>query len=165
VHHGTRETARRPAGADFSGSKQFTEYKVELLFEIILQAFGWIFQILGEFLLQLALEAIAELFGHSLKEPFRRPGPPRPWLAAIGYLIFGAIGGGISLWLLPDLFIESGWLRIANLLVTPLLSGLLMEAIGTWRRQRDKEVIRLESFAYGFCFAFSMALVRYTFGQ
>jgi hypothetical protein len=40
-----------------------------------------------------------------------------------------------------------------------------MEAIGTWRRQRDKEVIRLESFAYGFCFAFSMALVRYTFGQ
>ncbi len=78
------------------------------------------------------------------------------------YLIFGAIDGGISLRLLPALFIESGWLRIANLLVTPLLAGLLMEAIGAWRKQREKNVIRLETIAYGFCFAFSIALVRYS---
>lgn len=138
---------------------------MEIVFEVILQVFGWIVQVLGELLLQLVMEAIAELFGHSVKEPFRRPEPPRPWLAAIGYLIFGALAGGLSLWLLPSLFIETGWLRIANLLVTPILAGLLMEAIGSWRRKNEKEVIRLESFAYGFCFAFSMALVRYTFGQ
>lgn len=27
------------------------------------------------------------------------------------------------------------------------------------------EVLRFESFAYGFCFAFSMAVVRYAFGK
>jgi hypothetical protein len=38
-----------------------------------------------------------------------------------------------------------------------------MGAIGAWRRRRDKAVIRLESFAYGYCFALSMALVRFFF--
>ena len=73
---------------------------------------GWLFQLVGEFLLQIASEAIAELIGHSMREPFRRSQPIRPWLAGIGYAIFGAVAGGLSLWLLPDLFIEARWLRL-----------------------------------------------------
>lgn len=137
---------------------------MEVIAEIIFQVLGWILQFLGELFLQLVLEAIAELIGHSIKEPFRRPRPVRPWLAAIGYIIFGAVAGGLSIWLLPELFIKAQWLRIANLLFTPLVAGLVMEAIGSWRARRNKEVLRLESFAYGFCFAFAMALVRYAFG-
>jgi sterol desaturase/sphingolipid hydroxylase (fatty acid hydroxylase superfamily) len=138
---------------------------MEIIAEIVFQVLGWILQFLGELLLQVAFEAIAEVFGHAVKEPFRRPRPVQPWLAAIGYLIFGATAGGLTMWLFPDLFIKARWLRVANLLLTPIAAGLIMEAIGSWRERRDKEVLRLESFSYGFCFAFAMALVRYAFGK
>jgi sterol desaturase/sphingolipid hydroxylase (fatty acid hydroxylase superfamily) len=138
---------------------------VELIAEIVLQVLGGILQFLGELLLQVVFEAIAELFGHAVKEPFRRPHPVRPWLAAIGYLFFGAAAGGLTIWLVPELFIKAQWLRIANVVLTPLAAGLVMEAIGSWREHRAKEVLRLESFAYGFCFAFGMAVVRYALGR
>ena len=138
---------------------------MELIAEIVFQLLGWIFQFLGELLLQLIFEAMAEFFGHAVKEPFRRPRPIHPWLAAMGYLIFGAIAGGVTAWAVPELFIKVEWLRIANLLLTPLAAGAIMGAIGSWRRRREKEVLRLESFAYGFCFAFAMAVVRYAFGK
>jgi hypothetical protein len=138
---------------------------VEIIIELIFQALGFIVQVLGEMLLQFIGEAIAELIGHSIKEPFRRPKPVHPWLAATGYFIFGAVAGSVSLWLLPNHFIDANWLRLANLLLTPIVSGLVMAKIGSWRLKQEKEVIRLETFTYGFCFAFSMALVRYAFGK
>jgi hypothetical protein len=138
---------------------------VEVIAEILFQIAGWILQFLGELLLQLIFEAIVELIGHSVKEPFRRPQPVHPSLAAIGYVLFGAAAGGISLWLVPDLFIEKGWLRWVNLLVLPVAAGGVMSAIGAWRRHRDMRVIRLDSFAYGYCFAVSMAVVRFIWGQ
>lgn len=55
----------------------------------------FIFEVVGEFLLQVLGEALVELGFHSLGEPFRRP--PNPWLASLGYPLFGAILGGLSL--------------------------------------------------------------------
>lgn len=138
---------------------------MEIIAEVILQILGWVFQFLGELVLQVIFEALAELFGHSVKAPFRRPRPTQPWLAATGYLIFGAAAGGLTVWLVPELFIEAEWLRVANLVLTPVAAGLVMEAIGSWRARREREVLRLESFAYGFCFAFGMAVVRYAFAH
>lgn len=138
---------------------------MEIFAEIILQVFSVLLQFLGELLLQIIGEAIAELIGRSLKEPCRRPRPMNPILAGLGYLIFGAVAGGLSLWLIPSLFIRSQWLRIANLLLTPLLAGLLMARLGAWRREHEQETIRLDTFAYGFCFALSMAIVRFAWGQ
>jgi len=133
--------------------------------EIIVEIIGWILQLLGEFLLQIIGEAIAELIGHSLKEVFRRPKPLHPWLAAIGYFIFGTIAGALSLWLLPSLFVKATVLRYANLIFTPIVAGFVMAWVGSWRRKHEKELIRLDSFSYGFCFSFSMALVRFIGGH
>lgn len=138
---------------------------MEIIAEIILQIVLWIVQFLGELLLQFFGEMIAELIGRSLKEPFRRPEPFHPLLAVTGYAIFGAVTGGISLWLVPSLLISAQWLRIVNLVVTPLLAGLIMERLGAWRTKRDQQTIRLDTFAYGFVFALSMALVRFTWGH
>lgn len=138
---------------------------MEIIAELLLRALGWLFQLVGEFILQMVLEALAELFGHAFKRTWRQLGPAKPWLTALGYLALGTGAGALSLWLFPTHLIDSGWLRIANLLITPLLAGLLMEAIGNWRERREKEVIKLETFAYGFCFAFAMTLVRYVFGK
>jgi hypothetical protein len=134
---------------------------VEIIVELLLA----ILQILGELVLQIVLEALAELGLHSVREPFRRPKPLHPVLAAIGYGIFGAGAGALSLWLLPNLFITVEWLRIANLVITPVAAGGVMVAFGVWRRRRDEELIRLDRFSYGFLFAFAMALVRFIWGH
>jgi hypothetical protein len=135
---------------------------LEIIAEILAQVVIFILQILWEIVLQLVFEIVGELLIHASKEPFRRPKPLSPLVAAAGYAIYGAAAGGISIWLLPHHLIEQHWLRIANLAIAPIVAGGLMAAIGAWRRRRDLEVVRLESFFYGYFFALFMALVRFT---
>ena len=122
----------------------------------------FIFEMVGEFLLQAILEGLVELGFHSLAEPFRKP--PNPWLAAIGYALFGAVAGGLSLLLFPD-HLVSGNLRLANLGVTPIAVGLLMCIMGIWRSRHDQPVLRIDRFAYGYVFALFLALVRFWFAK
>lgn len=129
---------------------------MEITFEII-------FSFVGEFLLQVLLEALAEMGLHSMRETWRRP--PNPWFAAIGYALFGAIAGGLSLLIFPALLVHAHGFQLMNLVLTPIAAGLAMMAMGAWRRRRDQEMIRLDKFAYGYLFALAMALVRFNFGN
>ncbi len=137
---------------------------MEIIIEILLQIFRFLFQILGEFLLQLIVEIFAELIGQSTKRMWQRDVPFPAVLAALGYAALGAACGGLSLWLVPTLLLDVPGLRLANLLVTPVLVGALMGAMGAWRRRVGWARIRLDTFAFGFCFAFAMALVRFIWG-
>ena len=123
----------------------------------------FLFQIIGEIVLQIVFEALAELGLHSLAEPFRRP--PNPWLAAFGYVLFGAAAGGLSLLAFPSHFVSSHSLRIANLIITPIAVGLLMCAMGAWRARREEPLLRIDRFTYGYLFAASLALVRFAFAH
>lgn len=138
---------------------------MEILVEILVQGLWWLIEFLGELLLQACGELIAEAIGRTLREPFRRSKPIRPWLAALAYSVFGAAAGVISLWLVPALFISTHWLRIVNLALTPAISGLVMARLGAWRKGRDESTIRIDTFTYGFLFAFSMALVRFSWAK
>lgn len=135
---------------------------MEILFELLL----WLGQLLGELLLQLVLEALAELGVEAIKEAVRsaRPTPPkekyRPWLAAIGYVLLGAIFGLISLWPFPHHFATHLGLRIANLIITPCVAGWAMVELGRWRQRRNQPAILLHKFRYGYLFALSFAAVR-----
>ena len=120
-----------------------------------------LFEVLGEFLLQVFVEALVELGFHSLAEPFRRP--PNPWLAALGYAIFGAALGGLSLLLFPANLAPTGVARVANLVLTPIAVGGCMVALGAWRARRGESLLRLDKFVYGYLFALSLALVRFYF--
>lgn len=116
-------------------------------------------EILGEFLLQMLIEALAEVGLHALKEPFKRP--PNPWFASIGYALFGCVAGGISLWLVPDHCIPEGPWRVVNVAVTPMVVGLAMALIGAWRSKRNLQVIKLDRFSYGALFALALGLMRF----
>lgn len=133
---------------------------MEIIAEILLQLCGFLLEIFAEFLLQGAFELLAELGFRSLGEPFKRRVPLNPFLAAVGYLLYGAIAGGLSL-LLPKMFIVPNMWRIANLMVTPLICGYAMAVLGRFRTSRGSEALRLDTFSYGYLFALGMAVVRY----
>ena len=126
---------------------------MEVIFEIIAQVVVWLFQLFGELVLQALGELIAELIGRSVIEPFRRSKPIRPGFAVVGYAVFGALIGAVSLWLIPALFISEPSLRIVNLLLTPIVAGLMMTRLGAWRKKNEQATTRLNTFAYGFIFA------------
>ncbi|MES2933809.1 MAG: hypothetical protein V4805_10020 [Pseudomonadota bacterium] len=123
----------------------------------------FLFEICCEFLLQAAVEILAELGFHSLAETFHRR--PNPWLAAIGFALFGAAAGGLSLLLFPSHFVHNHTLRLVNLLVTPIAAGLMMMALGAWRARHGQDVLRIDRFFYGYLFALALAVVRFVYPQ
>jgi hypothetical protein len=134
--------------------------------EIILEL---LFEFFGELILQLIAEIFVDSSTHGAKKVMRRSGRPSkpvdPMLAACGYVAAGWLAGMLSLWLVPQLFIRSQMASIAGLLLVPIASGLIMMWIGSWRKRHDKQVNGIETFAYGFCFAFTMSLVRLIWGH
>ena len=116
-----------------------------------------ILEVVGELFLQVAVELLADCGIHVFKrKPLRNP-----VAAAVGYLLFGAVAGGLSLLVFEDSFITHPALRVANLVLAPVLAGYAMALIGKARNKRGKEPLRLERFAYGFLFAFGISLVRF----
>lgn len=125
--------------------------------------FEFLFSVVGELLLQIIVEVLIELGSNGLANTLIERKDRNPYLAFVGYCIFGAIAGAISLWIIPHQIIESETFALANLFFTPIIAGLLMSFMGYIRKSKGKEIIRLDSFIYGFIFAFFMALIRYNF--
>lgn len=125
---------------------------MEFLFEIV-------FQFVGEILLQIGFEVLAELGQHRLSNRLRKPRDPI--LSTIGFILCGAIAGGISLLILPASPIRNPDLRMINLIVTPVIASAVMMLIGRLRDRKGQDLVRLDRFGYAFVFAFSMALVRF----
>jgi hypothetical protein len=117
-------------------------------------------QLLAELLMQALAELGVELGLRSIREPFRKR-VVNPVLAGLGYFLVGAGVGGLSLLIFPSSFVAGQAARIISLVVTPLLAGVLMGALGAWRRRREQELIRMDRFGYAFAFALGMALVRF----
>jgi hypothetical protein len=133
--------------------------------EILAELLAPLLEFLAEILLQLVFEWLAQFGLRSIKAPFKSGQETSPWFAVIGYALYGTVIGAISLLIFPSSFVTSKPLRLANLIVTPLIVGGLMAAIGAWRRRHDKSVNRLDRFAYGVVFAFAMAAVRFMFAS
>jgi hypothetical protein len=125
---------------------------MEIIFEVL-------FQFLGELLLQIVVQLLVELGFHSLENSIRRR--PNPALATIGYILWGLMAGGLSLWAFPYSIIEDPTLRLLNLIATPVTLGCLMTLIGRFRARKGQDLVRLDQFGYAFVFAFAMAFVRF----
>lgn len=123
----------------------------------------FIIEIVLEFLVAMVWELFADLIIH-----FRARNPWLNWAASmlVNALVlfgFGLICGLLSLLFFPRAFVRSESLHGISLVITPVLAGLCMAAIGWIRERRGKLVTRLESFSYGFVLAFGIALIRFYF--
>ncbi len=81
------------------------------------------------------------------------------------YAILGFALGSLTLAFHREHFITNLTLRKINLIVTPLLMGFIMSYRGKVIRRKGHETIRLETFGYGFIFAFTLGLARYLWGR
>lgn len=127
---------------------------MEVLIELLLAFFG-------ELVLPLIWEIFAEVGLQSLVEPFKKE--PRPWVAALGYSVFGAALGGLSLLVLPHHMLGSHGLQVVSVALSPVVAGLGMAAVGAWRAKRGQRVLRIDRFSYGYVFALAFGLVRFAF--
>ena len=134
---------------------------MEILLELVFWLAGLLLEMFGEVLLQLGVE----LGARSLAAPFKREGSVHPAFTAVGYSLFGAAAGGLSLLVFPDLFVRSPTARLASLVATPVIAGLLMAVIGRRRAAKGQPTIAIDRFACGYLFALAMAGTRYAFGH
>jgi hypothetical protein len=123
----------------------------------------FLFEILGEFILQFVGEVLLEVGLQALAAPFRKESSA--WLAAIGYAVFGAVLGALSLLVFPNYLMADKSLRVANAALSPIVAGLGMAAMGKWRARRGQAVLRIDKFAYGYLFALGFGLVRFGFAS
>jgi len=122
-----------------------------------------LFEFFIEFVLQVVLEVLLEVGLHKLSVTSWERKTIKATFAVLTYFALGFLVGWFSILVFPRSFIRASRLHGISLLITPLLAGLTMACVGWIRRRRGKLVIQLDSFAYGFLFAFGMALVRFLF--
>lgn len=82
-------------------------------------------------------------------------------MAGIGIAALGGVAGVITSLLLPSRIIQNNPVPGVSLLLSPVVTGLLMEAYGRWRTHRGGQPSYVATFWGGALFAFSMALVRF----
>lgn len=84
------------------------------------------------------------------------------------FLVLGLLGLSIGLLSIP-IFPHRLWapsrLHGINLLISPVLTGLMLSWTGAALRKREKETTPIQRFGYGFIFAFGIALMRLLFAR
>jgi hypothetical protein len=112
-------------------------------------------RILVELLVQLFVEVLADAIWRRL------PASARVFIKALLSAILAALLAWLYTVLAPDPLFRGETLRIAYLVVAPVMIGLLMTWIGACFVRMEKSRSTLEGFGFGWLFAFSFALTRY----
>jgi len=121
---------------------------------------GGILSVVAEVLLNGVVELVLEIATRLIPESWRQK-LDRAFLAAIFWALLGAALGGLSLQILPSMLIADEEKRIVTLVVAPLVVGLVMTTVGALRRRRGEALVRLDTFAFAWLFAFAFTGVRY----
>ena len=123
-----------------------------------------IFELLAQLVLEIFVQGIFELGGRGIVSSFRKDSEPvNWWLAICGYILMGAIAGGISIWLFPMHLLAMPVMQIISLAITPIVLGFMFEFMGRWKTSHAKARYAVDRFSYGFTFALTMGLIRYFF--
>lgn len=133
--------------------------------DVILELIGLILEPLLEGFFEFLAAALADVILRSLGQLFEPPRTGNSYLATIGHLVFGLAFGGLSLVFFPHRLAHPSKFHGASLIISPVIAGALLSWTGALLRKQDKKAMQIESFGYGFVFAFGIALVRFLFAE
>ncbi|WP_223923073.1 hypothetical protein [Geobacter sp. AOG2] len=127
-------------------------------------------EILIEIIGQAILYGTAEVCTAKIAKSISRSRAPEkskvsPISAAVIYAVVGYFAGLSSLLIFPKYLITDPNMRSMSIIVLPVLLGFLMSVIGRYLKKRCRDVVRLESFPYGFLFAFTFGIARVLFAK
>ena len=125
---------------------------MEFLFEPL-------FQLLGEFIVNLILRVLVELLFRGLFNLL--PRQLRPIVEIAGAAILGGLCGLLSVAMLPHSLIAAPLLRQVNLVATPLAVGAVIMLAGRRQAKFGRTVLQIDHFVYGNIFTFCAVLVRF----
>ena len=132
------------------------------LLELLL---GFLVEIFLEFVVEMVAEAVFVFLLTAITEALGPSESRSPVMGGLGYLLLGATTGRLSLLWFPFPLVQPSRFHGISLLVSPLLTGFLMAVLGSTLRKYNKRTVNLETFSYGFVFAFGMTLVRFLFAH
>ncbi len=125
---------------------------MEILLEFALQLFG-----------EILVQGLLELGWRGVASPFSSESKLHPAFVICVYFLVGALSGAMAVWLVPAALIPSPAVRLANLVISPIVLGFAFELLGRRRVHAGKEALIVDNFSYGFTFALTFGLVRFFF--
>jgi len=99
------------------------------------------------------------------QEPFETDGRwSLGWWIVVAFIL-GALIGGLSLYIFPDVLIKWGWIRMVLLVASPLASGLMAKTLAERRRENNDQVDPWAHFWISLCFSVGLVWIRFTFAH
>ena len=139
--------------------------------ELLAAIFGAIAELLLEVFIQLIAAAVLDIASRALLGLFAGLTDAikeNKILTGFLYGLLGVLAGVLSLLVLPHRMIHRehpiGFHGI-SLLISPILAGSVLASVGAVMRRWGKKVTPVETFGYGFAFAFGVALLRFLYAQ
>ena len=83
----------------------------------------------------------------------------------IGYFLVGVLVGVLTVAFYPHHFFHRSPVPGLSLVASPVITGVVLSWTGSMRRSWGKEPAEIESFSYGFFFAFGIGLLRFLFAK
>ena len=116
-----------------------------------------------QFLIEVLAQALVQL-------PFDLAAPNRPSVPArtfryVAFLLLGGVIGGLSIVLIPRTMLQYGALRIANVIVAPLVAGYVASRVTEFRAKRDFLVVPRIHYWSAFWFTLAFAVVRFAYAR
>jgi hypothetical protein len=125
--------------------------------------FAAILEVIAEALLEVFGELLISLLARTIGKLLAAIFEPGPLGTAVVVMLLGVVSGACSVVVFPHPLVHPSKVHGISLIVSPVIAGLVMSQVGRFLRNRGKRTIQLESFVYGFTFAFAMAVVRLLF--
>jgi uncharacterized protein YacL len=131
--------------------------------ELIIALVAAVAEMLGEALMEVICGFIADIFLRIVRKFHSKLAPFPTAIIVVGYILAGAVFGVVSVLLSPHQITPHTRFHGINLLISPIIVGLVMSYVGVSNRKRERQTVRIESFGYGFVFALGMAIIRFIF--